>query len=74
MNAHTKLFHTMKMCLLFSVTMSILGLTWGCGGDVPSQSTPDEAANARAQAAADSQKQANSKKRLDDAPVRRRQR
>jgi hypothetical protein len=55
--------------LSYSIAIALLGLTWGCGANVPSQSTPDEAANARAQAVADRQKQASEKKRLPDVSV-----
>jgi hypothetical protein len=69
MTQRSQFFRTIRWSLSFLVAMAILGLTWGCGASVPSQSTPDEAANARAQAVADRQKQANSKKRLPDVSV-----
>ena len=69
MTQRSQFFRTIVRTLSFSVAMAVLGLTWGCGSGVPSQSTPDEAANARAQAVADRQKQANSKKRLPDVSV-----
>jgi hypothetical protein len=55
--------------LWYSIAIAVFGLTWGCGASAPSQSTPDEAANARAQAVADRQKQASAKKRLPDVSV-----
>ena len=48
MTANSTCFSTMARCLLLSVAMAVLGLTWGCG-EIPSQATPDEAAKARVQ-------------------------
>jgi len=57
MTAHGKFFSTITRCLLFSVAMAVLGLTWGCGGEVPSQATLDEAATGRVKEAQDAQKE-----------------
>jgi hypothetical protein len=53
MTAHRAVFSTMARCLLFSSVVAVLGLNWGCGGEMPSQATLDEAAEARVQAARD---------------------
>jgi hypothetical protein len=56
MAAYSKIFSAPTKCLLVSVAMAALGLTWGCGG-VPPQATLDDAAKARVQAAHDREKQ-----------------
>ena len=53
---YSRFLSTMAKCLLASVAMVTLGLTWGCG-EVPSQATLNDAAKARVQAAHDREKQ-----------------
>jgi hypothetical protein len=46
MKAHTKFFHAVARCLLFSFALTVLGLTWGCGD---AGAPPDEATKAKIQ-------------------------
>jgi hypothetical protein len=57
MTASSRSFFAVARCLLFSATVAVPGFTWGCGGEVPSQATLDDAAKARVQAAQDAQKE-----------------
>jgi len=63
MTANSRFSSAIARCLLFSVTMAVLGLTWGCGGAIPSHATLDEGAQARVQAAQDAMKKEHEKKR-----------
>jgi hypothetical protein len=49
--------------LLFSVTMGVLGLTWGCG-DAGTPQSGDDAAKAKAQEIQAKVKEVHGKKRL----------
>ena len=62
MTANSKSLSPIARCLLFSVAMAVLDLTWGCG-EMPSQAKLDEGATARVQEAQDSMKQAKQKKK-----------
>jgi hypothetical protein len=56
MTARSKRFSAAARCLVVLVATAVLGVTWGCGGGVPSHATLDDAAKARVQEAQDSQK------------------
>jgi hypothetical protein len=56
MTARSKRFSAMTRCLVVPVATAVLGVTWGCGGGIPSQATLDDAAKARVQEAQDSEK------------------
>jgi hypothetical protein len=61
MKAHSKFFRAVARCLLFSVVMTVLGLTWGCGNaDAP----PDEATKAKIQELEAKVREVHAKKRL----------
>ncbi len=68
MQAYAMFSRAVAKCMVFCVATAITITVSGCGGGVSSQITPDEQANARAQAAADRQKKAESKKRLPEMP------
>jgi hypothetical protein len=51
MTANSKVRSTVARCLSFSMATAVLALTWGCGGAIPSQATPDDGANARVKTA-----------------------
>ncbi len=63
MRARGKLVSTMATCLVFSLAMSVAGLTGGCGDG--SQSPPDEATKAKNLEIEAKVKEAHNKKRLD---------
>jgi hypothetical protein len=63
MKAHSKFFHAVARYLLFSVTMGVLGLTWGCG-DAGAPQSGDDAAKAKAQEIQAKVKEVHGKKRL----------
>ena len=73
MMAHSKFFSTVARCSLFAVAMAVVGLTWGCSGDVP-QAPLDGAAQARVKEAQDAQKKFMANKKAIKNPSRRRQR
>jgi hypothetical protein len=61
MTANRKPLSPIARCLLFSVAMAVLGLTWGCG-EVPPQATLDDAAKAQVQEAHDVQRKLREKR------------
>jgi hypothetical protein len=62
MTARSRAFSAMTRCLVCSVGLAALGVTWGCGPGVQSQATLDKAAEARVQEARDFQKKYLEKK------------
>jgi hypothetical protein len=63
MTVQSKSFLREPRCLLFPFAMVVLGMGWGCSGEVPPQAALDDAAKARIQDGQDAMKKARQKER-----------